>query len=93
MSYLDNGASSHMIGDLAKFKKLEEKFTGNMKLCNGSIVPIQGKGSILFQCKNNDKRILTNVYYTTSFKSNVISLGQMIEEGSRGEIVGPFLKI
>ena len=54
MWYLDNGASNHMTGDRTKFKELEEKLIGNMKFGDGSIVSIQGKGSILFQCKNGD---------------------------------------
>ena len=93
MWYLDNGVSNHMTGDQAKFKELDEKFIGNVKLCDGSIVPIQGKESILFQCKNGDKHLLTSVYYIPSLKSNIISLGQMIEEGSKVEIVDPFLKV
>ncbi|XP_022927953.1 uncharacterized protein LOC111434803 [Cucurbita moschata] len=93
MWYLDNGASNYMIGDRAKFKKLDEKFIGNMKLCEGSIVSIQGKGSILFQCKNSDQCLFTKVYYISSLKNNIISLGQMTEEGSRVEIVGSLLRI
>ena len=47
MWYLENGASNHITEDRAKFKELDEKFSGNVKLCDGSIVPIQGKRSIL----------------------------------------------
>ena len=47
--YLENGASNHMIKDRAKFKKLDEIFIRSMKLCDRSIVTIQGKGSFLFQ--------------------------------------------
>ena len=93
MWYLDNRASNHMTRDQGKFKELDEKFTENVKLCGRSIVLIQGKGSIFFQCKNDDQRLLTKVYYIPSLKSNIISLGQMIEEGSRVEIVDPFLKV
>ena len=63
-----------MIGDRAKFKELDEKFIGNMKLGNGLIVPIQGKWFILFQCKNGDQLLLTKVYYNRTLKSNIISL-------------------
>ena len=38
MSHLDNGASNHMIGVQAKFKKFDEKFNENVKLCNISIL-------------------------------------------------------
>ena len=72
--HLDNGASNHMTEDRAKFKELDEKFTGNVKLCDRSIVPIQGKGSILFLCKNGDQCLLTKVDYIPSLTSNIISL-------------------
>ena len=48
MWYLENGASNHMTGDQTKFKELDEKLIGNVKFGDGSIVPIQGIGSILF---------------------------------------------
>ena len=66
MWYLDNRAINHMIGDRAKFKELDEKFTGNVKFCEGSSVSVQGKGSILFQCKNDHQCLLTKVYYIPS---------------------------
>ena len=73
--YLDNGASDHMTGDQTKFKELDEKFIGNVKLCDKSIVLIQGKGYILFQCKKDDQRLLTKVYYIPSLNSYIISIG------------------
>ena len=72
--------------------ELDEKLIGNVKFGDGSIISIQGKGSILFQCKNNDQRLLTKVYYIPNLKSN-ISLGQMTKEGSRVELAGSFLKM
>ena len=93
MWYLDNGASNHMIGDQTKFKELDEKLIGNVKFGDGSIVPIQDKWSILFQCKNGDNRLLTKVYYIPNLKSNIISLGQMTEEGNRVELAGSFLEM
>lgn len=48
MWYLDNGVSNYITRGKAKFKELDEKFIGNMKFCDASIVPIKGKGSILF---------------------------------------------
>lgn len=58
-----------------------------------SIVSIQGKGSILFQCKNADQCLLTKVYYIPRLKSNIISLGQMTEESNRVKLVGSILKM
>ena len=93
MWYLDNKASNHMTRDRTKFKELDEKLIGNVNFGDGSVVPIQGKGSILFQCKNGDQRLLTKVYYIPNLKINTISLGQMTEEGSRVELPDSFLKM
>ena len=74
MWYQDNRASNYMTRDRAKFKELDEKFTGNVKLCDGSIVPIQGKWSILFQCKNDDQRLLTKVYSSRVWRAILLAL-------------------
>ena len=77
MWFLDNRASNHITRDWKKFKELDEKLTKNVKFGDGSIVLIQGKWSILFQCKNGDQRLLTKVYYISNLKSNIINLGQI----------------
>ena len=64
-----------------------------MKFGNGSIVPIQGKGSILFRCKNDIFACLEIRQLSNSLKSNIISFRQMTEEGSRVELAGSFLKM
>ena len=85
--------SNHMTRDRTKFKEFDEKLPENMKFGDGSAVPIQGKGSILFQCKNGDQRLLKKVYYIPNLKSNIINLSQMTEDGSRVELAGSFLKM
>ena len=41
--YLDNRANNHMTRDQAEFKKLGAKLIRNVKLCDESVVSIQGK--------------------------------------------------
>ncbi|KAJ0500497.1 putative RNA-directed DNA polymerase [Helianthus annuus] len=81
MWYLDNGASNHMTGLNEVFAELDEKITGQVRFGDGSKVEIKGRGTILFNCKNGDQFILPNVYYIPALHSNVISLGQMTEDG------------
>ncbi|KAL8099867.1 hypothetical protein AgCh_032209 [Apium graveolens] len=56
--YLDNGASSHMIGEQAKFASLDLRVIGQVKFGDGSIVQIEGKGTINLRCKNGKVRTL-----------------------------------
>ena len=81
--YLDNGASNHMSGDLEKFMELNKEITGVVKFGDGSTVKIEGKGSIVFKCKTGEERTLHEVFYIPTLCSNIISLGQMSEEGNK----------
>ncbi|XP_020253974.1 uncharacterized protein LOC109831046 [Asparagus officinalis] len=93
MWYLDNGANNHMTGQPSMFKHLDESIHGRVKFGDGSMVQIKGKGSIIFQCKNGEQRLLPEVYFIPSLCSNIISLGQLSKDGSRAIMCGAFLWI
>ncbi|KAD7480463.1 hypothetical protein E3N88_03599 [Mikania micrantha] len=77
--FLDNGASNHMTRNRGMFANLDRNITGRVRFGDGSCVNIEGKGSIILECKNGDQRILSDVYYIPTLKSNIISLGQLTE--------------
>nr|GEW36543.1 zinc finger, CCHC-type [Tanacetum cinerariifolium] len=81
--YLDNGASTHMTGVKEHFKEIDKKITGNIRFGDGSYIEIKGKGSILLECKNKDQRAISQVYYISNLKSNILSLGQLTENGCK----------
>ncbi|KAL8116816.1 hypothetical protein AgCh_023110 [Apium graveolens] len=81
--YLDNGASNHMTGQRSKFSSLDEKIQGQVKFGDGSLVEIKGRGSIVLQYKNGEERTLSEVYYIPKLCNNIISLGQLSEEGNQ----------
>jgi len=60
---------------------LDEGVTGKVRFGDGSSVEIKGKGSILFRCKTGDQWVLLGVYYIPKLRSNLISLGQLTENG------------
>ncbi|XP_076883237.1 uncharacterized protein LOC143531940 [Bidens hawaiensis] len=78
--YLDNGASNHMTSNRSFFSELNNRVTGKVKFGDDSYVDINGKGSILFDAKSGEQRLLTGVYFIPSLRSN-ISLGQASERG------------
>lgn len=58
-----------------------------------SKVEIKGKGTVMMLCKNGEEKKLCEVYYIPSLQNNIISLGQMSEEGNKVELKGEFLRI
>lgn len=89
--YIDNGASNHMTGERSKFKELDERITGRVKFGDGSIVDIQGRGTIALKCKDGQERTLNEVYFIPSLCSNIISVGQLTEDGCEVVIKGDFM--
>ncbi|WVZ81780.1 hypothetical protein U9M48_029122 [Paspalum notatum var. saurae] len=75
--YLDTGASNHMTGNGEAFCELNR----DVKFGDGSTVDIVGHGVITFAARGGGHRTLTDVYYIPRLRSNIISLGQLDEDG------------
>jgi hypothetical protein len=60
---LDTGATNHMTGARAAFSELDFGIRGSVKFGDGSVIEIEGKGTILFLGKGGEHRRLTGVYY------------------------------
>ncbi|CAA0806954.1 Uncharacterized mitochondrial protein AtMg00300 [Striga hermonthica] len=79
--FLDTGASNHMTGNRELFTEIDEQIKGTVKFGDGSMVDIQERGSVLFACKNNKHKVLTEVYQIPRLKTSIVSLGQLAKVG------------
>jgi transposase InsO family protein len=79
--HLDTGATNHMSGSRAVFSELDRGVAGMVRFGDGSVVKIEGRGTVVFSCKNGEHRWLNAVYYIPRLDTNLISVGQLDEEG------------
>jgi hypothetical protein len=80
---LDTGASNHMMGRRETLTSLDTSVGGTVRFGDGSLVNIEGIGSVLLQTKQNGHKVLSEVYYIPKLKSSIISLGQLEEGGCK----------
>jgi transposase InsO family protein len=91
--YLDTGATNHMTGAREAFTELNTRVQGTVKFGDGSVVAIEGRGSILFEAKTGEHQRLFNVYYILQLTANIVSLGQLDEGGCKVHIDDGVLRI
>jgi hypothetical protein len=68
-----------MTGSQAAFVDLNTSITGTIRFGNGSVIRIQGCGTVLFACQTGEHRTLDNVYYISCLTAHIITIGQMDE--------------
>ena len=72
-----------MTGTKSHFKDIDESITGRVRFGDGSYVEIKCRGSILLGCRNQQQKIVSDVYYIPNLKSNILNLGQLTEIGCK----------
>jgi hypothetical protein len=75
----DTGATNHMTGSRAAFADLDTAVCGTVRFGDDSVGEIEGRGTVLFSCKNGEHRSFSGVYYIPRLTANIVSLGQLEE--------------
>lgn len=79
--FIDTGCSNHMCGKKDLFIDLDESIRTSVKFGNDITILVTGKGRILIKLKNGDHKYISDVLYVPDMKSNLLSLGQLLEKG------------
>ncbi|KHN14696.1 hypothetical protein glysoja_049789, partial [Glycine soja] len=91
--YLDIGCSNHMSGRREWFTTLDETSKSTVKFADHSSITAEGIGSVMIQRKDGKKACISNVLYVPKMKSNLLSLGQLLEKGYTMEMKDNMLKV
>jgi len=91
--YLDTGATNHMTGRRDVFSELDQSITGTVRFGDGSLVTIEGQGTVVFSTSSGEQQALTGVYFIPRLKSNLISVGQLDESDATVEIKRGVMRI
>jgi hypothetical protein len=80
---LDSGAMNHMTGEHSMFTKIDHKVHGTVRFGDGAIADIKGKGTILLKYKTGEHKTLAGVYLIPRLTANIVSLGQLEQDGHK----------
>ncbi|XP_019429222.1 PREDICTED: uncharacterized protein LOC109336861 [Lupinus angustifolius] len=79
--YLDTGCSNHMSGHKDWFERVDENAKSRVKFSDHSSINVEGVGDISIRKKDGKSASIKNVLYVSKMKSNLLSLGQLLEKG------------
>jgi hypothetical protein len=90
---LDTDATNHMTGYRSAFSELNLNIHSTLRFGDGSVVQIEGFGTILFSGKNGERWTFVGVYFFPKLNTNIINVGQLDEIGFQTIIEGGVMKI
>jgi hypothetical protein len=90
---LDTGATNHMSGCRTAFTKIDTAVLGTVRFGDDSVVQIEGRGTVMFTCKNGESRSFDGVYFIPHLTTNIMSVGQLDEIGYKIDIDTSMMKI
>ncbi|XP_019465426.1 PREDICTED: uncharacterized protein LOC109363629 [Lupinus angustifolius] len=91
--YLDTRCSNHMTHKREWLTILDESTKRKVKFVDHNAVSVEGIGKVMMQRKNGKKVCIFNVFYVPKMRSNLISLGKLLEKGYTMEMKDDMLKV
>jgi transposase InsO family protein len=79
--YLDTGCSNHMTGHKSWLINYDASRSSTIRFADGRTLKSEGVGDVLIKGKNGNQALITDVLYVPDMKSNLLSMGQLVEKG------------
>ncbi|PKU61775.1 Retrovirus-related Pol polyprotein from transposon TNT 1-94 [Dendrobium catenatum] len=70
-----------MCGHRHLFKEMRVVEDGHVSFGDASKIQVKGQGTISYMQKDGAKGLIENVYFVPDLKSNILSMGQLMEKG------------
>ncbi|CAL9010551.1 unnamed protein product [Prunus brigantina] len=78
--YVDSGCSNHMTGNRQCFVKFEENVNSQVKLGDGKLHNVKGKGIISVQTREGTPKLIYDVLYVPNLAQKLLSVGQLLQK-------------
>jgi len=91
--YLDTGCSNHMTGKKSWFSELDDSINRKIRFADNSIVCATDIGKVLIHRKDGKKACITHVLYVPNMRSNLISIGQLLQKGYTMKVEAQTMKV
>jgi len=79
--YLNTRCSNHITGNKSWFSELDDSVNRKIRFADNGIVCAAGIGKVLIHRKDGKKACITDVLYVPNMRSNLISIGQLLQKG------------
>ena len=77
---LDSGCTNHMSPNLEMFRNLDKGCVTKVRAGNGELLEVKGRGVAAIQTISGIK-LLENVLYVPEIEHNLMSVGQLVDDG------------
>lgn len=79
--YLDTRCSNHMTSRKEWIVDLDDNKKGRVHFADDRTLLVAGVGNIMIKCRDGKSAIITDVLLVPDMKSNLLSMGQLLEKG------------
>jgi len=91
--YIDFRCSNHMTGHRDWLVKFDAKKKSTIRCADNRVIQTEGAGNVLVTRQDGRQTMISDMLYVSGMKSNVITMGQLLEKGFSMNTTNGFLEI